>query len=262
MKALIETLWGKPGPLHPSARILLELIARSDLFTRLFGLNVLLETFALQIFSRLPSCAGLDQILRSLYRDETWHCAFPREYARLGYVPAAIRSRTRYRLRRTRFLVLTISVVLDYRPDFEALGIDTFEFFGSLLRRILRSAEKSHLPILPPAEVYLAVTNLSLNAYLKRYEPERYEGFEDYCALATFKSSGSSVSGLRIEVGASPLVEAHGSSTRAPSSQSTGSTSQHSRAVYISETALRVQLSAVSDRIREWSATCQRSDQP
>ncbi len=195
MKALLETLWGKPRPLYPSARILLELIARSDPFTRLFGLNVLMETFALQIFSRLPSCAGLDQILQSLYRDETRHCAFPREYARLGYVPATIRCSTRYRLRRTRFLVLTIPVVLDYRPDFEALGIDTFEFFGSLLRRILRSAEKSHLPILPPAEGYLALTNLSLNAYLKRVEPERYEGFEDYCGLATFKSSGSSVSG-------------------------------------------------------------------
>jgi hypothetical protein len=76
-----------------------------------------------------------------------------------------------------------IPVVFDYRPYFEVLGVETFGLVCKVLSKALHLAEASGLPLLLTREKYLALTNLSINSYVRATAPDKYRGFRDYCLL-------------------------------------------------------------------------------
>ena len=76
-----------------------------------------------------------------------------------------------------------LPVIFDYKPSFELLGIDVFEFFGKFLNKVTRLAEDSHMPLTIPRKEFLAQVNFLANAYQYYYEPGQWGGFRDYTRI-------------------------------------------------------------------------------
>jgi hypothetical protein len=183
LRSLAESLPVGTKPLHTSARIFLESIARAAPHDRLFGLNVIMESFAMEFFLQFLNSPGFGSILHKFLADETRHCTFPQNYARQGAISEVVRNSLRSRVRRTRLVLLALPVVFDYQPHFEILGVDGFEFFSRVLARALRLAEASDMPLALTAEQYLALANVTINSYVRAVERSEYCGFRDYCGL-------------------------------------------------------------------------------
>ena len=183
LRALVNTLAGETKPLHTSARVFLEKVARSGPYEKLFGLNVVIESFALEFFREFSSYPCFGRLFEKLLLDESRHCAFPKNYATLGFIPDEVKNGRSHKLRRTQILLTSIPVIFDYRPYFEALGVELFGLAGKVLSKALHLAEASALPLILTRNEYLALTNLSMNSYVRATEPDRYWGFKDYCLL-------------------------------------------------------------------------------
>lgn len=179
LRAMLETLDGV-RPLQASARILFEVIARKRYYHKLFGMNVVLESFATNLFAQFEDYPGLRHIMRPFHMDEARHCAFPQTYAALGNIPDHVTHEPKYQRARVRMLLPAIPLLFDYKPHFETLGLDAFLFFGRFLGKVDRLATRSGFPV--PDGTVQAV-NALLNRYRRALEPERYAGFVDYTAL-------------------------------------------------------------------------------
>lgn len=183
LRALVRTLADETKPLHTSARVFMEKVAQSRPYERLFGLNVIMESFALEFFGEFSRYPCFGQLFKKFLLDESRHCAFPKNYAALGLIPDEVKNGLSHKLRRTQIVLTAIPIVFDYRPYFEALGIETFGLVCKVLSKALHLAEASGLPLLLTREKYLAFTNLSINSYVRATAPDRYKGFRDYCLL-------------------------------------------------------------------------------
>lgn len=182
LRALSTTLAGDTKPLRASGRIFLERVARANPLDRLFGLNILMESFAMEFFVEFSRYPGFGPLLQKFLMDESRHCAFPPTYARSGFVPERVRNSFQNRLRRTRMVVTALPIIFDYRPYFERLGLDSVQFFSNVLGRVVRLAEQANMPLLLGADQYLAFANIMMNCCVRAMEPGQYE-FRDYCAL-------------------------------------------------------------------------------
>ncbi len=167
-------------PLPASARMLFESIARKRYYHKLFGMNVVLESFATNLFSHFEDYPGLRHIMRPFHMDESRHCAFPQTYAALGNIPDHVTNDIKYQRARVRMLLPAIPLVFDLKPHFEVLGMDTFAFFGRFLAKVDRLAERAGFPV--PGEPLLAV-NVLFNNYRRIFEPDQYTGFVDYTQM-------------------------------------------------------------------------------
>ena len=182
LRAMVKTLAGLK-PLHNSARIFFEAVARSSLYDRLFGMNIIIESFATQIFGEFADLPGLRHILPQFHLDESRHCAFPQTYFKSGQVPRKITQSRRHRRQRTILLTKAAPIIWDYRPHFSVLGREAFEFFGKFLSKASLLAERSGLPLLGRRGELLGIVNLLMNGYLLETQSEKYNGFKDYCLL-------------------------------------------------------------------------------
>jgi len=182
MRKLSEVLFERSKPLRTSARIFMEAIARCGPYNRLFGLNIMMESFAMEFFTQFSGCSGFGSLLQKFLLDESRHCAFPQNYARLGFIPKAVRDSSGNRLQRTRITLLALPIVFEYAPYFRTLGMDGFQFFSKVLVRSLRLAEASDMPLVLTADQYLALANITLNSYLRSASSGEYQ-FKDYCGL-------------------------------------------------------------------------------
>lgn len=179
LREMLNTI-DRVRPLKTSGKIVFETIARKKYYHKLFGMNVVLESFATNLFSHFEDFPGLRHIMRPFHMDESRHCAFAQTYAALGNIPDHVTNDIKYQRARARMLFPALPLVFDYRPYFEVLGMDVFEFFGRFVAKADRLARRAKFPLPgnPPLEV-----SLLFNNYVRIFEPESYTGFRDYTLM-------------------------------------------------------------------------------
>ena len=170
-------------PLRASARMLFENIARQRYYNKLFGMNVVLESAATNLFSHFENFPGLRHIMRGFHMDESRHVAFPQNYAQSGNIPEHVTKSYRYQWSRLVMLLPAVALFLDYKPHFDAAGIDPYAFWGRFLSKVTRAAENAKMPLPFPRDLILWSVNFFFDSYIKAFEPERYRGFQDYTLL-------------------------------------------------------------------------------
>ncbi len=119
----------------------LERILTMDGLEKFFGMNVVVEGLALSLFGMMSSLPGLE-VLRLFHLDESRHTALPGNYFREfpmtkweQYNPAA-------QLRRFSLIAPALPIFIQLERDLAELGIDSFEFGGSMVRKILHLADR------------------------------------------------------------------------------------------------------------------------
>lgn len=182
LREAVRTLGGVQ-PLEDSARILLDNIARSERYTKLFGMNVLVESFATSLFATFAEYPCLNHILPQFHLDESRHSGFVKNYANAGGIPKHITNSGSEKRKRMAVVAPALPVVFDYKASFELLGIDVFEFFGKFLNKVTRLAEDSHMPLTIPRKEFLAQVNFLANAYQYYFDPGQWDGFRDYTRI-------------------------------------------------------------------------------
>jgi hypothetical protein len=182
LRALMQGI-GDVKPLPDSARIILETIARQRGYSKMFGMNILVESLATSLFAQFADTPGLKHVLGGFHRDEARHAGFPRTYFENGGIPVDVTDGLVHKANRTRLVFLALPIVWEMKPHFDILGIDTFEFFGRFLTKVGRLAETAGMPLLWPRDQVAEKINLLFNLWRAEFEPHKWDGFVDYTSL-------------------------------------------------------------------------------
>ncbi len=151
--------------------LLLERVYKAKGLEKLFGMNVLVEGFALSLFGLMANMPGLE-VLRLFHRDESRHTALPVNYFREFPMSWWQKRNPLARLARLNMLLPALPLIAQAESDMAILGIDVFDFGGSLVRKIGFLAERVgfYLPI--PASALSVSINELFNAYCQLTRPE------------------------------------------------------------------------------------------
>lgn len=175
--------------------ILLERILRARGLEKFFGMNVLVETIALSIFGMLAHLPGLE-ILRLFHLDESRHTALPKNYFAETPMTRWQRRNPLARVRRLRMALPTLPLLVLLEEDLAELGIDNFEFAGSVLRKVAALSERAGFELAVPAPRLLATFNTLFNAYARLTRPGHQ--WRDYMTADT--SLDAQVAGVEREI--------------------------------------------------------------
>jgi hypothetical protein len=144
--------------------LLLEGCLKAKGLNRFFGMNVLVETIALSIFGLLSDKPGLE-VLRLFHLDESRHTALPDNYFKEFPLSEWQRRSPLARAARLRMALPTVPLVLLLEPELGEVGVDVFEFGGSVLRKAVHLSERAGFFLPLPGEVTLTAFNAVFNAY-------------------------------------------------------------------------------------------------
>lgn len=144
--------------------LLLEGCLRAKGLNRFFGMNVLVETIALSIFGLLSDKPGLE-VLRMFHLDESRHTALPDNYFREFPLTEWQKRNPAARMSRLVMALPAVPLVLLLEPELAELGVDVFEFAGSVLRKAVHLAERSGFLLPLPGRELLATFNWIFNQY-------------------------------------------------------------------------------------------------
>ena len=127
-------------------------------------MNVLVEGIALSIFGALSKYPGLE-VLQMFHLDESRHCALPTNYLKTQPLTWWEKNNPASMVKRFMMVLPAIPLAMKMEKDFAELGIDVFEFGGSLVRKVINLAYRVgfHLPL--PQENMKAFVNYMFNAY-------------------------------------------------------------------------------------------------
>lgn len=150
--------------------VLLERTYKSKGLEKFFGMNVVVEGFALSIFGMMSTLPGLE-ILRLFHLDESRHTGLPHNYFAEFPMTAWERRNPLRAARRLSLVVPAIPVFFHIEPDLAELGIDTFEFGGALARKVLKLADRVGFDVLVPTEPLAKLVNKGFNEYCKATRP-------------------------------------------------------------------------------------------
>ncbi len=166
LRELIQT-FGCPIPrLSAWEYLLLERGFKSKGLEKFFAMNIVVEGFALSLFGMLSSLPGLE-ILRLFHLDESRHAALPSNYFREFPMSRWERHSPLRKIRRLSLILPALPVMMQLEADFAELGIDAFDFGGSMTRKLIHLAERVgfHLPFSTP--VLHGLVNRIFNTYCK-----------------------------------------------------------------------------------------------
>ena len=170
MRELVQA-FGVPVPRQSAWEyLLLEGVLKAHGLEKFYGMNVLVETIALSIFGALAHLPGLE-ILRLFHLDESRHTALPQNYFKEFPLKRRQQHSPVARARRLGMALPTLPLILLLEEDLAALGIDAFEFAGSVLRKIAHLSERAGFYLPAPAPVMLRRFNALFNAYCKATRP-------------------------------------------------------------------------------------------
>jgi hypothetical protein len=181
--------------------LLLEGTLRAKGLDRFFGMNVLVETIALSIFGLLSDKPGLE-VLRMFHLDESRHTALPDNYFREFPMTAWQKKNPRARMSRLVMALPAVPLVLYLEPELAVLGVDVFEFAGSVLRKAVHLAERSGFLLPLPGTQLLAMFNAVFNAYCK-VTRENHK-FRNYMAADT--THGAAEAAIEREIFGQPIA--------------------------------------------------------
>ncbi|KAB2898255.1 MAG: hypothetical protein F9K40_11635 [Kofleriaceae bacterium] len=170
MRELVQA-FGVPVPRQSAWEyLLLEGVLKADGLEKFYGMNVLVETIALSIFGALAHLPGLE-ILRLFHLDEARHTALPQNYFKEFPMTRRQQRSRRARRRRLGMALPTLPLVLLLEEDLAVLGIDAFDFAGSVLRKVSHLAERAGFLMPSPPDVMLGRFNAIFNAYCRLTRP-------------------------------------------------------------------------------------------
>ncbi len=164
--------------------LLLEGVLRADGLEKFYGMNVLVETIALSIFGALAHLPGLE-ILRLFHLDEARHTALPQNYFKDFPMTRRQQLGRGARRRRLRMALPTLPLILLLEEDLAVLGIDAFEFAGSVLRKVVLLSERAGFMLPAPGPVMLGRFNALFNLYCRLTRPGHQA--RDFMAADTSK---------------------------------------------------------------------------
>ncbi len=146
--------------------LFLEGVYKADGLEKFFGMNVAVEGIALSLFGMMSHLPGLE-VLRLFHLDESRHTALPTSY--FDEFPMSLREKHSpvARWRRLKMILPALMLIIHLEEDLAELGIDAFEFGGSVLRKISFLAERSGFFMLVPRSVLLPVLNEAFNGYCR-----------------------------------------------------------------------------------------------
>lgn len=150
--------------------LLLEGTLRAKGLDKFFGMNVLVETIALSIFGMVAEYPGLE-VLQMFHLDESRHTALPVNYFLEFPMSDRERSSALGRMRRLVMALPAIPLVLYLEPELAELGIDAFDFAGSILRKSARLSVRAGFLTEEQAEKQNAFFNGVFNAYCRLTRP-------------------------------------------------------------------------------------------
>ena len=128
--------------------LLLENVLKLEGLEKLFGMNVLVEGIALSFFGLLAGSPGLE-ILQMFHLDEARHAALPSNYLAEFPLSEWEKRSPVARARRLKLLLPTLLLMPHLEPDLNELGIDPYEFGGSVISKISALAYRNgfYLPM-------------------------------------------------------------------------------------------------------------------
>jgi len=146
--------------------LLLEQVYKAKGLEKLFGMNVLVEGIALSLFGMLSDLPGLE-VLRLFHLDESRHTALPVNY--FGEFPMSRwqQHNPLRRLSRLRLVLPALPLVFYLEAPLAVLGIDAFEFGGSVIRKVSFLANRAGFKLPVPPEQLGSMINQLFNAYAR-----------------------------------------------------------------------------------------------
>lgn len=169
--------------------LLLEGCLKAKGFDRFFGMNVLVETIALSIFGLLADKPGLE-LLRLFHLDESRHTALPANYFKEFPLTTWQSKNPWARLTRLRMALPAVPLTLALERDLAVIGVDAFDFAGSVLRKAVHLAERGGFMLPLPGDKLLAVFNRIFNAYCALTRKDH--SFRDFMSADTTRGAAES----------------------------------------------------------------------
>jgi len=166
--------------------LLLENVHKSDGLEKFFGMNILVEGIALSLFGLLSTSPGLE-ILRRFHLDESRHTALPSNYLREFPLRPWDRLSPAARWRRLKMVLPALALIPHLEEDLAVLGVDAFEFGGSVLRKIVTLSERNGFLLPVPSSVLLPTLNALFNGYCKVTRPGHV--FRDFMSSETTRGA-------------------------------------------------------------------------
>ncbi len=166
--------------------MLLEGCLKAKGLDRFFGMNVLVETIALSIFGLLADKPGLE-ILRLFHLDESRHTALPANYFKEFPLSTWASKSPSRRMSRFMMALPAVPLVLLLEADLAVIGVDAFEFAGSVLRKAIHLAERGGFLLPLPSAQLMPIFNAVFNAYCKVTRPGHT--FRNYMVADTTRGS-------------------------------------------------------------------------
>ncbi|HEX7601119.1 MAG TPA: hypothetical protein VF316_05915, partial [Polyangiaceae bacterium] len=127
--------------------MLLERTLKARGLDRFFGMNVLVETIALNIFGLLSDKPGLE-VLRNFHLDESRHTALPDNYFKEFPMSAKDKRSVRRKLARLNMAIPVIPLVFLLEADLAEIGVDIFDFGGAVLRKAVTLSDRAGFHLL------------------------------------------------------------------------------------------------------------------
>ncbi len=163
--------FGCPVPRMPAWEyFLLERTFKSTGLDKFFGMNVVVEGFALSLFGMLSALPGLE-VLRQFHLDESRHTGLPANYFEEFPLTWWQSNNPAAQFRRLTMILPAIPVLMHVEGDLALLGIDSLEFGGALARKVFILSERVGFKALLNRDQLSRLLNTLLNDYCERTRP-------------------------------------------------------------------------------------------
>jgi hypothetical protein len=159
---------------------MLEGVLKAKPMNRLFGMNVVVESVAMNFFSTFATFPGLEDVLKMFHLDESRHSAFPQSYTKEAPLSFLERHSPLRQFGRSWMLLPLFGLLFEIEDDAKAIGIDIFEFGGKCLDKVFRLSERSGFYTTLNRKDAMRLYNVVINAYKKQTLGSAYPGFTDF----------------------------------------------------------------------------------
>ncbi|HJO24664.1 MAG: hypothetical protein QF890_02750 [Myxococcota bacterium] len=147
--------------------MVMERTLKSKGLEKFFGMNVLIEGFALNLFGLLSVLPGLE-VLRLFHLDESRHTALPSNYFSEKPMTRRQSKGLLARIRRGLLLAPTLPLMTYFERDFAVLGLDIYDFAGSMFRKVVHLSERVGFELPIPGSKLLPLVNVMFNKRAKQ----------------------------------------------------------------------------------------------
>ena len=151
-------------------------------------IDILVETIALTIFGMVQPFPGLE-VLQLFQLDESRHTALPVNYFKEFPMSERQKRSPLGRIRRLLMALPALPLVMYLEPELSEIGVDAFDFAGSILRKVGVLSVRAGFIDQAGAHAQKAFFNRVFNGYCAL--TRRGHAFKDYMAAETTKGDAA-----------------------------------------------------------------------